>query len=119
MFCGLLLALGSQSIALPSLFPPLVPESVVSFFLLQTLPPGDWHCPNCTCKFCGLVSVGVAEGDDSTASALLKCSLCEKKCKLVIFCFLSLKFFQWIICFCFIKIQIIFLLKFKFLFFRS
>ncbi|KAM4115982.1 hypothetical protein ACJW30_02G015600 [Castanea mollissima] len=46
---------------------------------IQTLPPGDWHCPNCTCKFCGLVSVGVAEGDDSTASALLKCSLCEKK----------------------------------------
>lgn len=47
---------------------------------IQMLPPGDWHCPNCTCKFCGAVSGSVAQGDDTTASALLKCSLCEKKC---------------------------------------
>lgn len=44
------------------------------------LPPGDWHCPNCTCKFCGLAGEDDAEGDDTTTSALLPCSMCEKKC---------------------------------------
>ena len=87
-FLWVVVSLGSQRIALPSLFAHLVLESLISFFLLQMLPPGDWHCPNCTCKFCGAVSGSVAQGDDTTASALLKCSLCEKKCNLVIFCFL-------------------------------
>ncbi|KAK7861232.1 increased dna methylation 1 [Quercus suber] len=49
-------------------------HDILLLVICNTLPPGDWHCPNCTCKFCGLVSVGVAEGDDSTASALLKCN---------------------------------------------
>lgn len=44
------------------------------------LPPGDWHCPNCTCRFCGMASENVSEGDGTTVSALLDCSLCEKKC---------------------------------------
>ncbi|XP_040999648.1 increased DNA methylation 1-like isoform X1 [Juglans microcarpa x Juglans regia] len=43
---------------------------------IRMLPPGDWHCPNCTCKFCGAVSGSGAQGD---ACALLKCSVCEKK----------------------------------------
>lgn len=46
------------------------------------LPPGEWHCPNCTCKFCGLAGEDDAEGDDTTTSALLPCSMCEKKCTL-------------------------------------
>ncbi|KAK4357173.1 hypothetical protein RND71_022783 [Anisodus tanguticus] len=48
------------------------------------LPPGDWHCPNCTCKFCGTASTMVEE-DEEAVDGLLCCSLCENKCKL--FCF--------------------------------
>ncbi|OVA05453.1 zinc finger protein [Macleaya cordata] len=44
---------------------------------IQMLPPGDWHCPNCSCKFCGLV--GGSTGDDTVVSALLTCSLCQEK----------------------------------------
>ncbi|KAF9677592.1 hypothetical protein SADUNF_Sadunf08G0123700 [Salix dunnii] len=46
---------------------------------IKMLPPGDWHCPNCTCKFCGIVSDKNAQGDDTTVSKLLTCSLCVKK----------------------------------------
>ncbi|XP_041027808.1 uncharacterized protein LOC121267806 isoform X1 [Juglans microcarpa x Juglans regia] len=46
---------------------------------IAMLPPGDWHCPNCTCKFCGVVNGNVSQGDDKMASTLLNCSLCEKK----------------------------------------
>ncbi|XP_050372473.1 uncharacterized protein LOC126790323 isoform X2 [Argentina anserina] len=49
---------------------------------IQMLPPGDWHCPNCICKVCGLASENIAEEDDTTVSALLACSLCGKKCHL-------------------------------------
>ncbi|KAL5541571.1 hypothetical protein UlMin_009281 [Ulmus minor] len=45
---------------------------------IEMLPPGDWHCPNCTCKVCGVVSENVAE-DETTISEPLTCSLCEKK----------------------------------------
>ncbi|GKV42742.1 hypothetical protein SLEP1_g50117 [Rubroshorea leprosula] len=45
---------------------------------IEFLPPGDWHCPNCTCKFCGLGS-NISEGDDATDHKLLPCNMCEKK----------------------------------------
>lgn len=45
---------------------------------IQMLPPGDWHCPNCTCKFCGTVSRNLNE-ENATPSELLMCILCEKK----------------------------------------
>ncbi|XP_010475230.1 PREDICTED: increased DNA methylation 1-like [Camelina sativa] len=44
---------------------------------MQVLPPGDWHCPNCTCKFCGkAVDSG---GEDGNLFSLLSCSMCERK----------------------------------------
>ncbi|OVA18856.1 zinc finger protein [Macleaya cordata] len=45
---------------------------------IQVLPPGDWHCSNCSCKFCGLTGSD-CQGDDSFISELLTCSLCEEK----------------------------------------
>ncbi|CAA3028170.1 increased DNA methylation 1 [Olea europaea subsp. europaea] len=45
---------------------------------IQALPPGDWHCPKCTCKFCGDVSENVADENDRTVD-LIRCVLCEKK----------------------------------------
>ncbi|CAI9776818.1 unnamed protein product [Fraxinus pennsylvanica] len=45
---------------------------------IQALPPGDWHCPKCTCKFCGDVSGNVAEENDRTVD-LIRCILCGKK----------------------------------------
>lgn len=38
---------------------------------IQTLPPGDWHCPNCTCKFC--------ERSSAQGNALIMCRMCERK----------------------------------------
>ncbi|KAJ6830271.1 uncharacterized protein M6B38_354830 [Iris pallida] len=51
---------------------------------LEMLPPDDWYCRNCTCKFCGLISDAASEEDDAdddddTVSALLSCSQCEQK----------------------------------------
>ncbi|KAL3505917.1 hypothetical protein ACH5RR_031299 [Cinchona calisaya] len=45
---------------------------------IQVLPPGDWHCPNCTCKFCGTTS-GSPNENIVTSSKLSMCTLCEKK----------------------------------------
>ncbi|XP_022738787.1 uncharacterized protein LOC111291368 [Durio zibethinus] len=45
---------------------------------IEFLPAGDWHCPNCICKFCGNGG-NIAQEDDITDCALLTCSLCEKK----------------------------------------
>ncbi|XP_042054882.1 increased DNA methylation 1-like [Salvia splendens] len=36
---------------------------------IQMLPSGDWHCPNCICKFCGEVD----------ADELTRCSFCVDK----------------------------------------
>ncbi|GER25081.1 acyl-CoA N-acyltransferase [Striga asiatica] len=44
---------------------------------MQELPSGDWHCSNCTCKFCG--SVNVFEENESAGDELNGCSFCEKK----------------------------------------
>ncbi|KAL1214356.1 Increased DNA methylation 1 [Cardamine amara subsp. amara] len=44
---------------------------------MQVLPPGDWHCPNCTCKFCdAAVDSG---GKDGNLLSLLSCSMCERR----------------------------------------
>lgn len=48
--------------------------------LLQKLPRGDWHCPNCSCKFCGLDGSNASDGSGMTLSPLLSCSQCEEKC---------------------------------------
>ena len=49
------------------------------FLLLQMLPPGEWHCPNCTCKFCGIASEKF-ENDYAYVYVLHVCNLYEKKC---------------------------------------
>ncbi|XP_019452851.1 PREDICTED: increased DNA methylation 1-like isoform X2 [Lupinus angustifolius] len=46
---------------------------------IQMLPPGEWHCLNCTCKFCGIASVTINKEDEPAAYALHTCALCEKK----------------------------------------
>ncbi|XP_051129461.1 uncharacterized protein LOC127250305 [Andrographis paniculata] len=46
---------------------------------IQILPKGDWHCPNCKCKFCGLVEGEVAEENRSAGNELNRCSFCENK----------------------------------------
>ncbi|XP_002517140.2 uncharacterized protein LOC8280925 [Ricinus communis] len=46
---------------------------------IMMLPPGDWHCPNCTCKFCGIASEDFVQEDGTNVSELLTCSLCAKK----------------------------------------
>ncbi|XP_044499425.1 uncharacterized protein LOC123220892 [Mangifera indica] len=46
---------------------------------IQMLPVGDWHCPNCTCKFCGSAGEDIDEGSGKTTCSLLTCSMCEKK----------------------------------------
>ncbi|XP_068649697.1 uncharacterized protein [Aristolochia californica] len=38
---------------------------------IKMLPPGEWHCPNCVCIFCGLA--------DFTDSPMSSCSQCERK----------------------------------------
>ncbi|KAJ0700232.1 putative histone acetyltransferase chromatin regulator PHD family [Helianthus annuus] len=42
---------------------------------IQMLPQGDWHCPNCSCKYCEMATeAGVKAG-----STPLVCCLCERK----------------------------------------
>lgn len=43
---------------------------------MQMLPQGDWHCPNCACKYCQVVGT---KASGRTESSLLTCRLCEKK----------------------------------------
>ncbi|XP_038985373.1 uncharacterized protein LOC103712566 isoform X2 [Phoenix dactylifera] len=45
----------------------------------QMLPPGDWHCMNCSCRFCGVFSGYHAQENGGTVPPLLTCSLCEEK----------------------------------------
>ncbi|KAI3715508.1 hypothetical protein L6452_22492 [Arctium lappa] len=46
---------------------------------IQMLPQGDWHCPNCSCKYCEMASTNCAGANVRTRSPLLICCLCEKK----------------------------------------
>ncbi|XP_018436938.2 increased DNA methylation 1 [Raphanus sativus] len=43
---------------------------------IEVLPVGDWHCPNCTCKFCDAV---VHSGGEEENPSLLSCNMCERK----------------------------------------
>ncbi|CDY10104.1 BnaC05g03470D [Brassica napus] len=43
---------------------------------IEVLPVGDWHCPNCTCKFCDAV---VHSGGEDENPSLLSCNMCERK----------------------------------------
>ncbi|KAL9327926.1 hypothetical protein ACSQ67_002929 [Phaseolus vulgaris] len=45
---------------------------------IQMLPAGEWHCTNCTCKFCG-IATRTSEKDDASVYVLRTCNLCEKK----------------------------------------
>ncbi|KVH88512.1 hypothetical protein Ccrd_026651 [Cynara cardunculus var. scolymus] len=40
---------------------------------------GDWHCPNCSCKYCEMASTDFTGASVRTRSPLLVCCLCEKK----------------------------------------
>ncbi|KAL8234457.1 hypothetical protein R6Q59_020557 [Mikania micrantha] len=42
---------------------------------IQMLPQGDWHCPNCSCKYCEMAT----DAGIKTERKLLVCCLCEKK----------------------------------------
>lgn len=44
---------------------------------LQMLPPGDWHCKSCSCKFCGKVHNSASPR--KSVSTLFTCSQCEEK----------------------------------------
>ncbi|XP_022959072.1 increased DNA methylation 1-like [Cucurbita moschata] len=43
------------------------------------IPPGDWHCPNCTCKYCGVANVDISQGENTIVPEISTCVLCEKK----------------------------------------
>ncbi|VYS45083.1 unnamed protein product [Arabidopsis thaliana] len=44
---------------------------------MQVLPSGDWHCPNCTCKFCD--AAVASGGKDGNFISLLSCGMCERR----------------------------------------
>lgn len=84
------------------------------------LPPGDWHCTNCSCRYCGLVSDAVPEGSVSVSSTLLMCSQCEKKCMYCVIRFLS-TFSLFFIHYCWLGItwHVWFIFRFSLNFWRS
>ncbi|CAE5956617.1 unnamed protein product [Arabidopsis arenosa] len=45
---------------------------------MQVLPSGDWHCPNCTCKFCD--AAVASGGKDGNILSLLSCSMYHQSC---------------------------------------
>ncbi|KAA3485450.1 increased DNA methylation 1-like [Gossypium australe] len=53
---------------------------------IEFLPAGDWHCPNCICKFCSNGS-GIAQEDEISDCALLTCSLLKLLCSFLDFFF--------------------------------
>ncbi|CAN8311322.1 unnamed protein product [Cochlearia groenlandica] len=44
---------------------------------MEVLPSGDWHCPNCTCKFCDAAMDSGSEDKDHLS--LLSCNMCERR----------------------------------------
>ncbi|KAH6821570.1 hypothetical protein C2S53_016680 [Perilla frutescens var. hirtella] len=46
---------------------------------IQMLPLGDWHCPNCICKFCGDASRTASVENNNDADELTRCNFCEEK----------------------------------------
>ncbi|CAL9088189.1 unnamed protein product [Musa textilis] len=46
---------------------------------IEKLPPGDWHCTNCCCRYCGRISADAIPETDETVSSLLSCHHCEAK----------------------------------------
>ncbi|KAL1536079.1 hypothetical protein AAHA92_28782 [Salvia divinorum] len=46
---------------------------------IQMLPSGDWHCPNCICKYCELANENTSEENDISYGELNRCNFCEKK----------------------------------------
>ncbi|XP_076955987.1 increased DNA methylation 1-like [Bidens hawaiensis] len=46
---------------------------------MQMLPQGDWHCPNCACKYCERVGRYSTKTSGRFENSLLTCRLCEKK----------------------------------------
>ncbi|KAI7743167.1 hypothetical protein M8C21_009340 [Ambrosia artemisiifolia] len=46
---------------------------------MQMLPQGDWHCPNCACKYCERVGRHSTKASGRFENSLLTCRLCEKK----------------------------------------
>ncbi|KAK1288416.1 hypothetical protein QJS10_CPB19g01207 [Acorus calamus] len=45
---------------------------------IKVLPSGDWHCPNCSCRFCGKPGSSY-NGNCSTALPLISCGQCQEK----------------------------------------
>ncbi|KAG6489605.1 hypothetical protein ZIOFF_050880 [Zingiber officinale] len=46
---------------------------------IEKPPPGDWHCTNCCCRFCGQISTDPSSASYETVSLLLSCHQCEAK----------------------------------------
>ncbi|KVI11332.1 uncharacterized protein LOC112508160 [Cynara cardunculus var. scolymus] len=46
---------------------------------IQMLPQGDWHCPNCSCKYCEIDGGNCTEVCDKNEASLFVCCLCQKK----------------------------------------
>lgn len=46
---------------------------------IEKLPAGDWHCPHCSCKFCGFADMSVTEENVKRQDTVLTCSICEGK----------------------------------------
>jgi len=59
---------------------PIISSSLSTKLLLQVLPPGDWHCKNCSCKFCKSTSSTENQETHKSSSVLLACRQCGQKC---------------------------------------
>ncbi|XP_078430895.1 increased DNA methylation 1-like [Wolffia australiana] len=46
---------------------------------IHTPPPGDWHCMNCICTFCGQVDSNIDQGHRQACSSLFSCEQCRGK----------------------------------------